>query len=549
MATMPESKTLGRLLIEHADKRGDAEAIVFGDQRLCYDDLLVAVRRTAKGFLSLGARPGDHIAAWLPNSAEWIVIDLAAASIGCVFVGLNTWYTARELAHALDNSESRILLVTSRFRGHDYEAEFRKLVAEHDRPADGRPPGPVVPGLPDLRHVVSFTADFPGATESLAGIRAAGDELPDAEWTAAVAAVRPEDTANLLYTSGSTALPKAVPLVHGDLIENGHGIGSRQHFRDTDRVWFGTPLFFSFGCANGLMATLSHGATLVLQDDLGIDAVLTTMTKEQCTVYYASGNVSMALLDLPDLDPSTLSLRTGLVSGPAMVRAAVERLGITEVCNLFGLTETYGNCTVTDADEPLDVRMHCNGTPLPGNEIRVVDPDTGTVLGPDQEGEIQVRGHVTPGYYRDPERNAETFTADGFFRTGDLGWLDPTGQLHWIGRLDDMIKTSGINVAPAEVEEILDRVPGVKRSYVVGLPDEARGQIVAAFVEFEDGGALSLEELRAHCSASLASYKLPRLVEPITADQVPFTPTGKVRKKSFRERYLERAAAHRSERV
>ncbi|WP_214404007.1 AMP-binding protein [Pseudonocardia lacus] len=535
---MPESRTLGRLVAEHATNRGDAEALVFGDSRLTYAQLLNAVRRTAKGFLALGVQRGDRIAAWLPNSAEWVVVDLAAAAIGCVFVGLNTWYTAPELEHAMRDSGASVLVVTSRFRRHDYESEFARLRADATA-GDGA----VVGGLPALAHVVSFTDGFPGATTSMADLRAAGDGLDDDRWWAAIDAVQPEDPANLLYTSGSTARPKGVVLVHHGLIENGFSIGSRQHFRPDDRVWFGTPLFFSFGCANGLMATLSHGAALVLQDDLTPAAVVETMRTEKCTVYYASGNVTMALLDMPDLDASSLSLRTGLVSGSATVRAVVEKLGITEACNLYGLTETYGNCTVTDASEPLDVRATCNGTALPGNEIRIVDPDTGRVLGPEEEGEIQVRGYVTPGYYNDPERNAVTFTEDGFFKTSDLGFIDRAGQLHWISRLDDMIKTSGINVAPAEVEEVLDREPRIRRSYVVGLPDESRGAIVAAFIEFEDGQEMTLEEVREHCAGSLSSYKLPRLIEAISYDQVPFTPTGKVRKKSFRENFLARTAA------
>lgn len=545
MARMPSSKTFGRLLAEHAANRGSADAIVFGTTRLSYEDLLREVRRTAKGFLRLGARRGDRIAAWLPNSADWVVMDLAAASIGCLFVTLNTWYTARELGHALSHSGAKVLLVTSRFRSHDYEAEFRKLLEADDLPPAGDRPGPVVAGLPELEHVVSSTPGFPGATHSLERVRAEGDELDDSAWQRAVDEVQPDDPALLLYTSGTTAAPKAVVLQHRGLIENGHGIGSRQHFEPEDRVWLGTPLFFSLGCANGLMAALAHGATFVLQDDLSLEAVLDTLIEERCTVYYAGGRVTMELLDLADLDTSKLSLRTGLCSGPEVIKAFSERLGMTEVCNLYGMTELYGNCAVTDAGDPLEVRMHSGGRALPGTEIRIVDPSSGRVVGADEHGEIQVRGYVTPGYYRDPERNAAAFTEDGFFRTGDLGYIDDDARVHWVDRLDDMIKTSGINVAPAEVEEVLNQEPRIKRSYVLGIPDDDRGKVVAAFIEFEEGASMTEEQVRDHCATALSSYKIPRIVRPISADEVPFTAAGKVHKRTMRDRYLESVAASR----
>lgn len=538
----PSSRTLGALLQEQAEQRGDADAVVFAGRHVGYRELLAEVQRLARGFLALGLRPGDRIVAWLPNSVEWIVADLAAVSIGCVFVGGNTWYRARELHYVLRQSGARLLLVTGRFLSHDYEAEFAGL-ASVDDPA-GERGGAVVPSLPALEFVVSLTPGFRGATHTFGDVVEAGRKTDERDWAAAAGAVPPDAPAYLLYTSGSTAAPKGVVLQHRSLIENGFNIGERQHLERDDRMWLATPLFFSYGCANGLMAQLSHGCTLVLQDHFEAGEAYETLIREQCTVYYASSNMTMGLLDLPEPDRARLRLRTGTTAGAAKnVRAVIERLHIEQVCNMFGLTETYGNCSVTDALEPADVRCGGSGPALPGNEIVIVDPETDRLLNADEVGEIRVRGYVTPGYYEDPERNAEAFDADGFLKTGDLGYLDRRAHLHWVARRDDMIKASGINVAPVEVEEVLNADPRVKRSYVVGIPDVVRGQIVGAFLELEDGQAMRPEDVHGICRASLASYKVPRVVEFLRPEEVPFTATGKVRKRDLRDRYVARSDA------
>jgi fatty-acyl-CoA synthase len=537
----PASKTLGTLIQEQAAARGDADGVVFGERRVSYRGLLEDVQRMARGFLALGLRPGDRIVAWLPNSVEWIVADLAAVSIGCVFVGGNTWYQARELHYVLKQSGARLLLVTDRFLRHDYEAQFAALGAVDD--GTGTRGGRVVPSLPDLEFVVSFATGFSGATHTLGDVLAKGTRVSAAAWENAAAAVDPEAPAYLLYTSGSTAAPKGVILRHRGLIENGFNIGERQHLEAADRMWLASPLFFSYGCANGLMAQLTHGVTLVLQDHFDGPAAFRTLVDERCTVYYASAQMTMALLDLPDGERARLRLRTGTAAGAqATVRAVIERLGVTQACNMFGLTETYGNCTVTDAMEPPEVRWSGSGPALPGTEIRIVDPETGKPQNADEVGEIRVRGYVTPGYYDDAERNAAAFDADGFLKTGDLGYLDRRAHLHWVARMDDMIKASGMNVAPVEVELVLNADPRVKRAYVVGIPDKQRGQVVGAFLELEGGQQMRDSDVRDVCAAELASYKVPRVVEFLRHEDVPFTPTGKVRKRDLRDRYVAKTA-------
>jgi fatty-acyl-CoA synthase len=353
----------------------------------------------------------------------------------------------------------------------------------------------------------------------------------EAEIAAARRAVAPGDVAYILYTSGTTSTPKGVQLQHGGLIENMWNIGERQHLGPTDRMWMGISLFWSFGCANALLAVMSHGGTLVLQESFDAGAALALIERERCTVYYGTPNIALALAEHPDRPRRDLSsLRTGAAIGPPPAMQMVMDLGAREICNVYGLTECYGNCTVTDAHDPPDVRRASVGRALPGMEIRVVDRETRRPLPPGEVGEILVRGLLTPGYYKDPARNAEAFDADGFLVTGDLGALDDDGRLRFRGRIKEMVKTSGINVAPLEVEEVLLGHPAVEQAYVIGLPDRRREEILAAVVVLKEGEDVTPEALRAFCKQALAAFKVPQELRILERRELPVTGTGKVQK-------------------
>jgi fatty-acyl-CoA synthase len=248
-------------------------------------------------------------------------------------------------------------------------------------------------------------------------------------------------------------------------------------------------------------------------------------------------NMARAMLEHPDRRRRALpAMRTGLTIGlPEDIEMTIDAVGARELCNVYGATETYGNCAVTDAHDPLELRLTTQGRPLPGMEIRVVEPDTGRPLPPGEVGEFRVRGHVTPGYYRDAEQTRAAFDADGFFVTGDLGLLGEDGRVRFRGRLKELIKTSGANVAPLEVEAILATHPAVKHAYVVGVPDRDRGEVGVAAVELNTGATATAEALTAFCRERLASYKVPARIVFRTAEQIPRTATGKVQKPRLRE--------------
>ena len=522
---MPRSRTAPALLAELAERGPETEFVVGGARRLRYPEFRAEARRFARGLHALGVRRGDKVAILMGNRPEWLVADFAILALGAVMVSLNTWATRRELAWMLDHSDASVLVTVDRFLGQDYTGALGEIAAAG--------------GLAKLRRVVRIAPDarpLPGGVSWEAVMRA-GEAVPESAIDAAEAAVEPADVACILYTSGSTSNPKGVQLQHFALIENMWGIGERLRLRAGDRLWLAVSLFWGLGCENALFALMTHAGTIVLQERFDAGEAIDLIERERCTVVYATPNMVRAIADHPGFRPERLAtLRTGVTIGaPEQVRLLAEDLGAAEVCNVYGLTETYGNCTVTDARDPLEVRAASVGRPLPGFEVAVADPETGAPLPSGEVGEIRVRGYVTCGYYRDEEKNREAFDPDGWFRTGDLGYLDGSGRLFFRGRLKEMIKTGGINVAPVEVEEVLASHPGVEQAYVIGLPDAERDEIVAAVVVAREpggggGGGADEAALRAHCAEALAAYKRPRRYRWVRAGELPLTTTGKVRK-------------------
>ncbi len=378
----------------------------------------------------------------------------------------------------------------------------------------------------------------PGAS-SWADLAAAADPAPR------VPAAQPDQPAFVLYTSGSTSHPKAVPLCHRDLVVNGFHIGERMGVTAADRVWFGSPLFWSFGCANALVNALSHGACFVLQEEFAPAAAAATMAAEQVTVAYLLPAMVDALAGSVAAEVAAIgSLRTGATIGrPEEVARAVEDLGIGGMCNVYGATETYGNCCVTDHRTPVDVRLTTQGPPLPGVEVRVVD-EAGAVLPPGEPGELQVRGRVTPGYLGDDAATAAAFTPDGWYRTGDRMLVREDGAVSFVSRTTDMIKTSGINVSPAEVESFLAGHPDVVEVTVLGAAHPTREQVVVAFVVARSGD-LTAADLITWSRARVAGYKVPWVAAVV--DELPRTGTGKLARRTLQQAAADLVAARLEE--
>ena len=534
MSGRPKSQTLGDLLDEMAAERPHAQALAFRHEHLGYAALRARVDELARALIAVGVTRGDRVAVLLPNCPEWVVAALAIAKIGGIVSAISTFSTARELGWMLEHSEAVALITVSAFRGHGYLDALHDLCPE----LAGSAPGALrSERLPRLRTVVSMDGRQIDGVFPSEDFLALGAGVGTAALRVSQRSVSPSDVCYILYTSGSTATPKGVTLAHGGVIENGFNIGERMHLTAADRLWLAVPLFWSFGSANALPAILTHGGCAVLQESFEPGEALELLDRERCSVYYGMANMARALLEHPDRPRRRLdAMRTGLTIGLAEdIAMTMEAVSARELCNVYGSTETYGDCAVTDAHDPLPARLHTQGRPLPGMDIRVVDPDTGRVLDRGEIGELRVRGHITPGYYGDPEQTRAAFDADGYFKTGDLGLIRDDGRVQFRGRFKEMIKSAGMNVAPLEVEAILATHEAVEQAYVVGVPDRIRGELVVAAVELREGAAATPEALTAFCRERLATYKVPARFVFRNADEFPRTPTGKVQKSRLRD--------------
>lgn len=526
----PSGRTLACVVAERALSAPDAPAIFCEGEVVSYAALDARAGEAARGLHALGIRAGGVVGVLLPNEPRWVVMALAAARLGATLVPLNTWYRRQELEWTLAHCGISVLVTADRINRTDYRALLSEIV-----PALGAPrrEGLAAAHLPALRAVVFCDEAPAGGIEWPAFLRG-GEEVASSDLPRAEAA-SPEGAAYILYTSGSSAEPKGVILRHRGVIENGFDLGQRRGIVADDRVWLGTPLFYALGATNALPATFTAGAALVLQRRFEAGAAISAIEATRATVYYATGNISHAILEHPDYRQSRIgSLSKGNAGlSESYKRMTLVSMGISGAVPAYGLTETYGNATVGEPDHPLERKLAANGRPLPGMEIAIVDPRTGAPLPGGETGLILVRGHTTPGYLGNPEAGRDTIRADGFLDTGDLGSIDRNGDLVFHSRLKDVIKTGGINVSPSEVEQLICAHPDVRDAFVVGIPDAERGELIVAFVDRYR--PLSEDTLKAWLREHAASFKVPHHVLFRSEDTLPRLASGKVARHRLRE--------------
>lgn len=508
----PFSRTVFDLLREQAAARPDAPAAIFENRTVTYAELAARAAAVAGALADEGVERGDRIALLSDNRPEWLEVFFAAALMGVVVIPFSTWSTITELEFLLNDSEAELLFTISNYGDRDYAGGVRELINDFK--------------LHHLQDVIEIDGPAYAAYASHAPAEMAG---PGAGASAG-------DTLVTLYTSGSSNRPKAVPLMHFAAIENGFNIGERQGLTSADRVLVSIPLFWSYGAVNALMAALSHGAAMVIQPRFEPAGAIDLIERHACTSIYTLPAMTNAILAAPTFKPErTASLRTGVTIGSPMdVRRAATDLGAHEICNIYGQTESYGNCCVTPHDWPLERRATCQGPPLPGVAVRIRDPDSDDILEIGEIGEIEVYGYLTPGYAGDSSKfNSETFADDGYFMTGDLGALNPDGSVVFSGRITEMMKRSGINVSPAEVEEALLSFPAIGLAGVTGVPDRDKGEIIVAFIVPRPNANADIDEIQKHCRELLSSYKLPDHI--FIRDALPLTPTGKILRRELAE--------------
>ncbi len=531
-------RTLWELFARSVELHGDRAALITADARWSYAELDAWVDAHARALVAAGVTKGARVGLWMENDPEWVAVALAATSIGAVLVPVSTFAKADDLAYHLRMADVSHLLMTRSFLGSDYLAMLSS-VAPGIAEGPSRPGGPLlIEELASLRSVVvrGSEGQLPPGCVRWDDHLCAGDAVPAAVLSGLRAELDPDDDCYLLTTSGTTARPKGVLHDHRTLARNGFLIGELQALVPEDVVWFYFPLFFSAGCINVMLGTLSHGSALIVQASFDPPEALELIEREGATAWHLWLHQLNKLMAEPGWSTRDHS---HLHKGTAPFDMFVEGLpeGHPGGVNMYGMTETATAFSCTPAADPIDVRLSTQGHLLPGNEVRIVDPDTGEQMSEGEAGEICVRGaSLMRRYYKvDP---AETFDAEGFFHTGDLGFVDAEGRLHFERRLKDVIKTGGINVSPAEVESALQGLPGVEVAHVFAVPDADRGEVVGAALVVTDPATFDAGAATTWWAEHLPAHKRPGRYLVLTEAEVPMTGSGKVRKHELRDRLL-----------
>lgn len=510
------------------------------DLRFNYSQFNERVEDLAKGLLALGIKKGDHIGIWARNVPDWLTFMFATSKIGAVLVTVNTAYRSHELAYVVKQSDMKALVIIDGFRNVDYVQTVYDIVPELKAQQRGNLNSQE---FPELNHVIYIGQEKHRGMYNTRELLLLGKHCSDSKLAKIKASTTADDVVNMQYTSGTTGFPKGVMLTHKNILNNGYYIGEKQKFTDQDRLCLPVPLFHCFGIVLGVLAALSHGATLVMIEAFDPLLVLAAVQKEKCTALYGVPTMFIAELNHPMFDMFDLSsLRTGIMAGSPCpietMKKVISDMHCDEITIAYGLTEASPVMTQTSTDDTIERRVSTVGIAMPQIEVKVVDPDTGEKLGPGQQGEICCRGYnIMKGYYKMPEKTAETIDRNGWLHSGDLGTVDEYGYYKITGRIKDMIIRGGENIYPREIEEFLYKIDGVRDAQVVGIPDDKYGEIVGAFVMLQEGTDLSEEDIRDCSMQKIARYKVPKHV--FIVDEYPMTASGKIQKFKLREMATE----------
>ncbi len=487
-----QPRTLGQYLAAQVTARPDAEALVTPTTRLTWRQLSDRAHAAAGGMKAMGLAKGDHVAILMPNGEDWITLFYGAALLGAVTVPVNTRFKASELAYCLKQSDCKALFYVESFLKNDFAAMVREVRGE----------------CPKLEHALTQVPS--GAFEG-------------------IAPPSPEDLLLIQFTSGTTAYPKGVMLTHDSMLRNAHASGARIGITQDDRYFNCRPFFHVGGSTLSALMALVHGACLVTPETFDAGQALEMMERERCTLTSGNDTIFQMLMGHPDFPKRKLVLRGGwAAAGPETMKRIIHVLGAKHICAAYGLSEASPNVVMSDWRDAEELRVAGLATPHEGLHLRTVD------------GEIQVRGwSVMRGYWNNPEATAKALDEDGWLHTGDLGELLPGGRLRMVGRLKDVFRVGGENVAPAEVEEVLLAHPAVETAQVIGVPDARLGEVPCAYVKLKAGASATEDELVAHVKARAANFRVPRYLRIVPGfDAIGMTASGKVQKTKLREHAL-----------
>lgn len=530
-----EVSPIGDLIVRGAHLQPERDAIVFPEERRTYRQLCDNAIQVARGLIALGVRPGQHVGLMSANCPEFIEGFLGTVMLGCVAVPINARHKASEIGYIIDNANLVALLTTAEDNEYtNFTALFCDALPSLAKAAN--PAALTLPKVPCLRSTVLLKGEgrqgFIGRSEF---DRLAQSVDPEQVHEARLR-VRIRDLALLVYTSGTTANPKGCMLTHEAIRGSVQRARSRFATSGQNIAWNPGPLFHIAALAPflGVIGTLG---TYLTDTFFEPGRAIALMEREGVGMIWPwFPAIVQGLLDHPDFDASKLaSLRKIMLIGPpALAKRVQKTFPEAEMFQACGMTETAGIFALSDADETAEQRATTQGRPAVGIEVRIASLDGEGDARPNEVGEILVRGYcVMEGYYRDPEKTAETLDKDGWLHTGDLYLRTEDGSLVFNGRLKDMLKVGGENVAAIEIESYLCEHPCVAIAEVVGKPDPRLDEVPVAFIELKPGKTVDAEELIAFCKGKIANFKIPRAVHFVEPGTWPMSAT-KVNKRVLR---------------
>lgn len=526
---------LGMLPAHAARFWGKREALVFAGERWTFAEMDREVDRIAWGLMGSGIKAGEKVGLWFTNRPEYIFLLFAVTKIGAIAVPLNTRYRTQDIRYCVRQSDCTALIYAEKSGPIDYGRMVEDAIGEARQGPDGRFDSGGFPMLKRLIVVGPRTFTLAAGLEGLVG--AAGpidhDQLRDR-----ALAVEPDDVAMIVYTSGTTGEAKGVMLTHAGVrlcIQRSVIWGTNRE----DRQLHYLPLFHLYALGFVTIPSVALGVCQILMETFDGEAALRLIEAERATIIHGFDphyRDIIAAQERTNLDISSLRMGS-FPSGPDNCIPIIQEAN-AKLCPIypsFGMTETWSGITAGFLDCSLEQRAEASGFPLPGVEVKIVDPETGNEQMPLTQGEILVRSFsLMRGYYRMPEETAKVLDNEGFLHTGDAGYLRPDGYIRFTGRYKDMLKVGGENVAPAEVELLLSELPGVADVAVVGYPDLRLQEVAAAFVILAPNAEpISLDVIANHCRGRVASFKIPRQL--FVVDDFPMTPSGKIQKGKLRD--------------
>jgi len=494
---------------------GGKTAVMWHDRRMSYTELATAAKKVATVIAERGIKEGDKVAVMVPNIPEFLMIYYGILRAGAVVVSLNFLLKSHEIEYHLEDSEAKLLFAWAGL-DREFAVAFEATDTCHD----------VV--LVDTPQHAATAGDYQALSPLMARATAAVDTVE----------TMPNDTAVILYTSGTTGHPKGAELTHFNMFFNALCVRERVlKIRSEDVCLVVLPLFHSFGQTCQLNAAVLAGATMTMMDAFDARKMVEIIKRDRVTFMAAVPSIYRMMANMKHLDKADLgSLRTCVSGGDALPGALLDefaqRFGI-DLIEGYGLTETSPVASFNIVGRP--GVANSIGPAIWGCEMKIMRQDQ-TFADVDEIGEIVIRGpNVMKGYYNRPAATEEAFT-DGWLHTGDLGKVNQNGYFFVVDRKKDMLIRNGLNVYPREVEEVLDSHPAVLEAAVVGIPDPLRGEEVKAYVALRAGKQTTEKELIAYCRERLAPYKYPRQIEFRAA--LPKGPTGKILKRQLRTTHV-----------